>query len=298
MTYSPQMTAWSAADIRRLRIRASRLVTNLFTGEYRSVFRGRGMEFESVREYQPGDDVRNIDWNVTARSGHPYVKQYIEERELTVMILIDRSASLGGTNPDSGKHRSAVEIGALLALAASRGNDRVGLLAFSDQVEHFLPPAKGASHIQRLIAELTVRGRPHSGTDLAGALEYLLRTQRHGAIVFVISDFLAEGFRLPLAAAAHRYDVVAICLLDPLDADLPDAGLIQVMDAECGTRRLVDSSDARVLAAWRNHAQQRTERLKESLVATGVEHLVVSSREPPLHALSRFFLARQHRLGQ
>lgn len=279
-----------AMDVRRLRIRSSRLVTSLFAGEYRSVFRGRGIEFESVRAYQPGDDVRAIDWNVTARSGRPFVKQFVEEREMTVMILLDRSASL-----DDAKSRAAAEVSALLIMAATRGNDRVGLMAFSDRVERFIAAAKGPRHAQRLIAELPLRSPAGRSTDLAGALRYLERVQRRAATVFLISDFIAPEFRLPLAAAARHHDVVAISLADPCDAELPEAGLIQAVDPETGTRRLIDSGDPSVREAWRRHAARRQAGLRQTLGAAGVEHLALTYDESPVHALSRFFKGRQHR---
>lgn len=290
--------AWSAADVRRLRIRSSRLVTSVFAGEYRSVFRGRGIEFESVRDYQPGDDIRAIDWNVTARAGRPFVKQFIEEREMTVMLLLDQSASMDGSSPSGAKSRAAAEVCALLILAAIRGNDRVGLLTFSDQVERFIPAAKGTRHAQRLIAELPRRSRTGRDSDLAGALRYLERVQRRGAIVFLISDFIAPEFRLPLAAAARLHDVVAISIVDPLDSELPCAGLLQVVDPETGARRLIDSGDVRVREAWRHHAGQRTAELSQTLGAAGVEQLIVASDASPVHVLTRFFQSRQRRLSR
>jgi uncharacterized protein (DUF58 family) len=289
---------WSAAQVRRLRIVASRLVTGIFAGEYRSAFRGRGIEFEEVREYQPGDDIRNIDWNVTARSGRPFVKQYAEEREMTVMILLDRSPSLACATPRGTKSRVAAEIAALLAFAATRSNDRVGLLTFSDRIEHYLPPAKGPRHAQRLVAELQRQPSAGPGTDLAGALDYLDRVQRRGAILFLISDFLADDFFLPLATVARRHDVVAISVLDPLDFELPAVGLLQVADAETGARRLIDSSDAAVRRAYRNHAATRRAEIGQVLSKAGVERLDVASDAAPAKALARFFHGRRRRRGR
>jgi uncharacterized protein (DUF58 family) len=250
-----------------------------------------------VREYQPGDDVRAIDWNVTARAGRPFVKQFIEEREMTVMILLDRSASLAGDGPRGPRARVAAEVAALLILAASRGNDRVGLLAFSAGIDQYLPAAKGPRHAQRLIAEIS-RGPEGQGSDLAGALRYLEKVQRRGAIVFLLSDFIATEFRLPLAAAARHHDLVAIRIDDPLDHELPAAGLIQVMDPETGARRLIDSSNAKVREAWARHARQRLDSLGQTLKSAGVEHLVVSGAEAPVHALARFFQNRQRRMSR
>ena len=290
-----QTFSWSAADLRRLRILSSRLVTSIFAGEYRSAFRGRGIEFEEVREYQPGDDIRNIDWNVTARSGRPFVKQYAEEREMSVMILLDVSASLACATPRGTKSRHAAEVAALLAFAATRSNDRVGLLTFSDRIEHYLPPAKGIRHAQRLVAELQRQAPAGHGTDLAAALNYLERVQRRGAILFLISDFLADDFSLPLAAAARRHDVVAISLADPLDAELPAVGLLWVADAEGGAPRLIDSNATALRAAYRDQAVARRAAYVQVFAKAGVEHLEIAAGSPPAKALARFFHGRRRR---
>ena len=289
---------WSAADARRLQILSSRLVTGIFAGKYRSVFRGRGIEFEEVRDYQPGDDIRSIDWNVTARSGRPFVKLYAEEREMTVMILLDRSASLACDTPRAAKSRVAAEVCALLIYAALRSNDRVGLMTFTDRIERYVPPARGARHARRLVAEVLQPPPGGQGTDLAAALNYLDKVQRRGTILFILSDFFAAGFSRPLAAAARRHDVVAISLTDPADAWLPDAGLLQVADVETGYRRLVDSGDAGVCEAYRRHAAVRQADLEQTFSAAGVEHLAIGTDTPPVQALTRFFLGRQRRLSR
>jgi uncharacterized protein (DUF58 family) len=286
-------------QVRRLQILSSRLVTSMFAGEYRSVFRGRGIEFEEVREYQPGDDIRGIDWNVTARSGHPYVKQYIEEREMTVMLLLDRSASLDCATPRITKSHLAAEVCSLLAFAAARSHDRVGLLSFTDRIERYLPPAKGTRHAQRLIAEALQPPTSSSrGTDLAGALDYLGRVQRRGCMLFIVSDFLSGDFRLALAAAARRHDVVAVSVTDPLDASLPDVGLLQVVEAETGVRRLVDTGNATVRQAWKQQAAMRQAELRGEFSTAGIAHLTVSTDRSPIHALDRFFRDRQRRLSR
>ncbi len=290
-----QPSPWPALDIRRLQILSSRLVTSIFAGEYRSVFRGRGIEFEEVREYQPGDDTRSIDWNVTARTGHPFVKQYVEEREMTVMLVVDQSASLHCVTPRQTKSRVAAEICALLAFAAVRSHDRVGLLCFTDRIERYIPPAKGGRHAQRLIADVLRPSPAGHGTDLAGALNYLERVLRRGSILFVISDFLAVDFRLPLAAAARRHDVVAVSVTDARDRAMPDGGLLRLADAETGVRRLVDTSDAKVRKAYEEHAIRRQAGLSETLTAAGVEHLAIATDTPPVRALTRFFQSRHGR---
>ena len=290
----PKPSSWLDSEIRRLRIRSSRLVTSIFAGEYRTAFRGRGIEFEEVREYQPGDDIRSIDWNVTARSGRPFVKQFVEEREMTVMILLDQSASLAGSTPRGTKSQVAVEICALLALAAARSNDRVGLMTFTDRIERYLAPAKGPRHAQRLMAELQ-RSPGGQGTDLAAALTYLQRVQRRASILIIVSDFLSADFRLPLLAAAKRHDVLAVSVTDPVDADLPDLGLLRVVDAETGRCRLIDTGDGKVRAAYREHAARRQTDVARLFDAAGLEHLVVGSDTSPVQVLTRFFTDRQRR---
>lgn len=289
---------WSAAELRRLEILSSRLVTSIFAGEYRSVFRGRGIEFEEVREYQPGDDIRGIDWNVTARAGRPFVKQFAEEREMTVMLLLDRSASMRCTTPRRSKERVAAEVCALLAFAAARSNDRVGLLCFSERIERYLPPAKGGRHAQRLIAEVLGATSGGRGTDLAGALDYLGRVQRRPSILFLVSDFLSGDFRLPLAAAARRHDVVAVAIGDVLDEALPEVGLLAVADAEGDGRRLLDSGDARVRLAYREYAARRRAALSQAFATAGVEQLEVATDAAPVQALTRFFHGRRRRLSR
>ena len=289
---------WTDADIRRLRLVSARLVTGLFVGEYRSAFRGRGIEFGEVREYQPGDDFRSIDWNVTARSGRPFVKQYVEEREMTVMLLLDLSASMNFVSPRGSKAALAAEIAALLAFAATRSNDRVGLLTFSDRVERYMPPGKGPRHAQRLVADLQ---RPAPGsrrTDLGVALGYLERVQRRGAIVFLISDFLAADYSLPLAALARRHDVVAVAVTDDFDSELPGVGLLQVADLETGERHLIDCADAATRLAYLRQAQQRQFEMGRVLREAGAERLVVHTGSAPDRVLAQFFHGRLRRRGR
>ncbi len=284
-------------EARALRIHASRMVTSLFAGEYRSVFRGRGIEFEEVREYQDGDDVRAIDWNVTARAGRPFVKRYVEEREMTVMLLLDLSPSLWLAEPRAARRELVLRTCALLAYAAARSQDRVGLLAFSDRVECLLPPAKGMRHAHRLLAELVHLCPAGTGTDVAGALDHLCRVQKRRAIVFLLSDFLATDYRLALAATAARHDVVAILPQTELDRHLPAGGLVRMRDAEQGIERLLDSDCARVREAYRYRAEQRRAALRRALTDGGVELLEVTTWEPPARVLARFFDARRRRIA-
>lgn len=285
--------------MRRLQILSSRLVNSRFAGEYRSVFRGRGIEFEEVREYQPGDDIRNIDWNVTARTGRPFVKLFIEEREMTVMLVLDRSASLQCASAHGSKARLGAEVCALLAFAAARSHDRVGLLTFSDRIEQYIPPAKGVRHVRRLVAE--IRKPPetaNASTDLAGALHFLERVQRRGCILFLVSDFVTTGYQPALTIASRRNDVVAVALSDPIDFELPDVGLIRMRDAETGYRRLVDSSSVAVQQGYREHAVAQRAALRSRLASAGADLVEIGTECSPARTLMHFFLERQQRLNR
>jgi len=290
----PEPSIREAAAARRLRLRAARLVTDMFAGEYRSAFRGRGIEFEEVREYQPGDDIRAIDWNVTARAGRPFVKRFVEEREMTAIILLDGSPSLDAATPGKAKNEVAAEVCALLAFAAVRSNDRVGLVVFTDRIERHVPPGKGLRHAQRLLAEL--RQPPAGrGTDLSGALAYLEKLQRRPCILFIVSDFVAADYRLPLIAAARRHDVVAVSVAGPFDDTLPRAGLLDAVDPETGARRLVDTGNARVRAAFQERARAARFARHRLFAEAGVEHLRIRVDASPAQALARFFSDRSSR---
>ena len=281
--------------IRRIEVRARRLVDQLFLGEYHSVFRGRGLEFSEVREYQPGDDVRIIDWNVTARMGTPYVKKYVEERELTIYLLVDVSASEGFSTAPQSKAELAAEIGALLSLAAVRNNDRVGLIAFTDQVERFLPPRKGSQHVLRLIRELLFLRPAHRGTDVAAALGFLSRIARRRSVAFLLSDLLASEYQAALRVAARRHDIIAITLSDPRETELPDAGLLELRDPETGQRIIVDSGDARVRRLYAEAGQRRREERRRLLSTVGVDEVPILTDRPYVQSLMAFFQARARR---
>ena len=229
-------------QVKLIELRARRLVTTLFSGEYRSVFRGQGIEFAEVRAYELGDDFRAIDWNVSARMGSPFVKTFEEERELTLLLMVDRSGSVNFGRPRY-KADVALEVAAVLALAAARQNDRVGALLFSDTVEQVIPPAKVRRHVLRVIRDLLAFTPAGRGTNLAAALGYASRLLRHRAIIVVISDFRASGWEVPLQRVAQRHDVVAITVDDPREIELPDAGWVELEDLETGQRTLVDTSD-------------------------------------------------------
>lgn len=239
------------AQVRRLTIRSRRAVEEVFAGAYRSAFRGRGLEFSEVREYVPGDDVRDIDWNVTARAGRPFVKRFTEERELTVVIALDLSASLRFGTRGRTKRETAAEAGALLALAASRNRDRVGLLLFTGEVELYLPPSKNRSRALRVARELLAYEPRGTGTDVAGALSFLGRVLRRRAVVFLLSDWIAEPFDRELGFLARKHDVVVLEVADPLERELPPSGLLAVRDLETGEERIVDLGARPARAAWR-----------------------------------------------
>src|SRR3989441_5542851 len=243
--------------VRRIEIRTNRLVNESLAGEYHSVFKGRGMEFSEVREYQFGDDIRSIDWNVTSRMGHPYVKKHVEERELTVILLVDFSASGDFGTRRRFKREIEAEICAILAFSAIKNNDRVGLIAFTDRVETFLRPRKGKDHVLRVIREVLYFRPLGRGTDIGQALQYLYRTITKRSVVFLISDFLGDGFARPLRVAARKHDVIAITVTDPREEELPPIGLVDLEDAETGERVLVDSSDRRTRASFRRWAAER-----------------------------------------
>jgi uncharacterized protein (DUF58 family) len=221
------------------------------------------------------------------------VKQFVEEREMTVMLLLDRSASLECPTPRGPKSRVAAEVCALLAFAAARSNDRVGIITCTERIEQFIPPAKGARHAQRIIAAIISRQTVGRGTDLAGALDYLDRVSRRGATLCIVSDFQSVDFRMPLTAVARRHDVVAVMITDPNDLQLPDAGLLQVIDPETGSRRLIDADATHVRRAYRQEAAARRAELLQTFAAAGVKYLDVTTGVPPTHHLARFFQARQ-----
>ncbi|MDX1383133.1 MAG: DUF58 domain-containing protein, partial [Thermoanaerobaculia bacterium] len=258
------------AQIKGIQIRTQRLVTDLLAGEYESAFRGRGMEFEEVREYQPGDDVRHIEWNVTARMDHPFVKEHREERELTVMLLVDVSSSGIFGSDRKLKSDVAAEVAAILAYAAIRSNDRVGLIVFSDHVELFIPPKKGRGHVWRVIREILTHRPRREETSLDAALEYLGRVTRRRAVVFLISDFIDEGYAERLRVAARRHDVTAVPVLDPRELELPMVGLIELEDAESGEVLTVDTSDRRAVERYRQLVEQSLRRRESLFRSAGV----------------------------
>ena len=282
-------------QVRRLEIRARRLVADRFLGQYHSVFRGRGLEFSEVRAYQPGDDVRIIDWNVTARMGTPYVKEFVEERELTVLLAVDVSASQRFGTAERRKEELAVELCALLAFAAVANQDRVGLLAFSDRVEAFVPPRKGSRHALRLVRDLLSLRPTRRGTDISAATSYLQRSLRRRAIVFLISDFLDEGYAKALRYATRRHDVIALMLTDPRELALPPVGLIEVEDAETGERLFLDANDPAARSRFAEQAARAQQERRRALTAAGVDIVEMSTAGDYARPLLAFFQMRARR---
>lgn len=285
-----------AKKIRFIEIHTKRAVNDVLAGEYHSVFKGRGMEFDEVREYTPGDEIRTIDWNVTARTGQPYVKRYVEERELTVLFVVDLSASGTFGTREKLKNEVAAELCALLAFSAIKNNDKVGLIIFTDIIELYIPPGKGTSHVLRLIRDLLNFKPRQMRTDIAQALDYLGRITHRKAVVFLVSDFQAESYEKPLGIVARRHDLIAISITDPREKELPKIGLIGLEDAETGETVVVDSGSFLVRRQYEAITQERAERLAESFRASGVDHIPVLTGRDHVRDLVGFFRARERRL--
>jgi uncharacterized protein (DUF58 family) len=271
-------------------------VRDIVAGEYSSAFRGRGVEFAEVREYQPGDDIRTIDWNVTARLGSAYVKRYLEERELTVVFVVDRSASGGFGSRVRTRGDLAAEVVAVLAFAAARNNDRVGLLLATDRVEAYTQPRKGRRHALRVISELLAFAPEGRGTDLGVALSTLESSLRRRAVIFLASDFLATGYEPALARLARRHDLVAIQIVDPRERELPDVGLVTLWDPESGDWRVVDTADRMVRERFRERAQEFDRGLERMLVERGADLLRLETGRPYAESLLAFFRRRERML--
>ena len=282
-------------SVRRLEIRARRLVTSELGGEYRSTFRGAGIEFAEAREYVPGDDVRRIDWNVTARMGEPWVKEYVEERELHLVCAVDVSASQLAGRPAQGRRAAAAEVCALVTLAAAYSHDRTGLLTFSDRIERYVPPAKGARHAMRLVREVLQPGEPQPATSIALACDYLARVLRRRSTVFLISDFIDDGYEQALRDLARRHEVIAAVLVDPLDETLPDAGIVELEDVERGGRLLIDSSDEGLRRRYAEAAAARRERRSATLRRAGAEEVTVRTDADAAEPVLEFFRRRSRR---
>lgn len=296
-------------QVRLIELRTRGWVDSLFGGEYHSVFKGQGMEFAEVREYQPGDDVRAIDWNVTARMGHPYVKRYIEERELTVLLAVDLSGSKQFGTRGRFKAELAAEIAAVLALSAVRNNDRVGLLVFTDRIEHFVPARKGRRHVLRLIRDVLAFRPQGRGTDLGAALEFAGRVLPHRSIVFVLSDFLIdeeerhgpregaeEHFERALRLVSRRHDLVAVCITDGAEEALPDAGVIRFTDPETGEECVIDTGRRSFRAEYGARCAAERERLRGLFRRLGIDEIAVRTDDSYIGPLLGFFRRRERLL--
>jgi uncharacterized protein (DUF58 family) len=297
---SPERTREILAKVRQIEIRTSRLAQETFAGQYHSVFKGRGMDFEEVREYVPGDEVRSIDWNVTARSGRPFVKKYTEERELTIVLVVDLSASGHFGSGTQSKRELAAEVASVLAFSAIRNDDKVGLVLFTDAVEHYVPAKKGRRHVLRVVREILFFEPTRTGTDVVAALDFVNRVVRRRAVTFLLSDFLVpatgpsgvEALRRTLERGGRRHDLVALAVSDPRESELPAVGRVVLEDAERGELVEVDTNDARFRSGYAEAAARRRRERLQLLRSAGVDALELSTAEPYLAALRRFFRTR------
>lgn len=278
--------------VRRIEIKTKGLSKHIFSGEYHSAFKGRGMSFSEVRSYQYGDDVRNIDWNVTARTGDPYIKIFEEERELTVMLVVDVSpSSFFGTNEQM-KNEIITEISAVLAFSAINNNDKVGIIFFSDRVEKFIPPKKGKQHILRIIRELIDFEPEGKGTNLSIALEYLNNVIKKRCTTFVLSDFFTKGYEISLRIAARRHDIIGVHLFDSREIEIPNVGLVRVLDAETGKRVWLDTSVKQIREQYKAWFQENFDYLKTTFTKTGADVVSIQTNESYVNALLKFFKQR------
>jgi uncharacterized protein (DUF58 family) len=281
--------------IRRIEIFTRRLVNDVFSGEYHSVFKGQGMEFDEVREYQPGDDVRSIDWNVTARMGSPFVKRFMEERELMVIFLLDVSASGRFGSGEKTKLDTAAEICALLSFSAIKNNDKVGAVMFSDEIEEYLPPDKGRRHALHVIRKLLFYQARRQKTDIGQALSYLLRVMKRRAIVFLLSDFISPDFSRELALAARKFDLVALKIRDPREEMIGQARLVRLWDQELNEEVLIDCSNRRAAERFAGRIKQKDEALRELFNRYGVDSVDIDTHADYIRPLENFFRARSKR---
>lgn len=282
--------------IRRIHIRTSHVANDFFAGHYHSAFKGQGMEFEEVREYQPGDEVRRIDWNVTARQGRPFVKRFREERELTVMLLVDVSGSQEFGTAGQLKRELAAEAGATLAFSAIKNNDKVGMIGFSDRIERYVKPDKGTRHVLRVIRELLTLQSTGRGTDIAAALDYFNKVMRRRTVVFLISDFQDAGYERQLRVAKRRHDLIPVAITDRREVTLPKARFIELMDGETGELVTVDTSSRSFRRAVEEEARRRTEARQKLLKKMKTESIELATGESYIEPLTRFFRKREARL--
>ena len=281
--------------VRKIEIKTKGLSNHIFAGEYHTAFKGKGMAFSEVREYQPGDDIRSIDWNVTARYNSPFVKVFEEEREMTVMLLIDVSASGNFGTQEQFKRELATELAAILAFSAINNNDKVGVIFFTDKVEQFIPPKKGKSHILRIIREVLAFEPTGKGTDIAGALEYFSAVIKKRSICFILSDFMSKEFDRPLKIASKKHDLVALRIHDKREDTLPNVGLVPMQDAETEKMLFVDTSSKKVRDNFAKNRAQATERLRKLFPASGVDLIDITTGKDYVKPLINFFKTRGKR---
>lgn len=282
-------------QVKQIEIRTRGLVNQVFSGEYHSVFKGRGMEFSEVREYQAGDDVRNIDWNVTARYGHPYIKIFEEERELTVMLLVDLSGSQVFGTFEKTKQRIATELSAILAFSAMKNNDKVGLILFTDKVEKFVPPRKGKSHVLRIIREVLSFEPTGTGTNIKFALEHFNSIIKKRSIVFLISDFIDTGYDKILRMVGKKHDLIGIVINDPKERELPKAGLIRFVDAESGEIRFIDTSNTEIRKWFARRVNDTLMYRKNLFVSGKLDNIEIDTSKSYIKPLVDFFKLRERR---
>ncbi len=282
-------------QVKQIELKTRGFVNEVFSGEYHSVFKGRGMEFSEVREYQIGDDIRSIDWNVTARFGKPFVKIFEEERELTLILLVDMSGSQVFGSSEKTKRQIAAELSAILAFSAMKNNDKVGLILFTDKIEKFVPPKKGKSHVLRLIREILSFVPEGNKTNIKNALEYFNLTIKKRSIAFLISDFIDEGYDKILKVVGRKHDFVAILLKDFREENLLKMGLVKFKDLETGKVRIVDTSDKNLIAAFNNFNKKRNEKLNALFVSSGLDKIEIDTRTSYIKPLVEFFKLREKR---
>ncbi len=281
--------------VRRIQIHTSRLVNDFLAGAYESSFKGSGMEFDEVREYQVGDDIRSIDWNVTARTGHPFVKRYVEERELTVILMVDASSSGYFGSTGKLKNEIAAELCAVLAFSAIKNNDKVGLIIFTDRIEKFVPPKKGKQHVLRVIRELLYFKPQRHKTDIELGLAYLNRIITRKAVVFIVSDFLSSGYEKSLRISNRRHDVIGINIIDPREVELPSLGFIELMDAETGESIIVDTYDKELLKGFTLLSSDQIRKRRELFRSMNVDLVEIRTDKPYLDPIMKFFRMREKR---
>lgn len=285
-----------AKKIRYIQIYTSKTVNDMLAGDYHSVFKGQGMEFHEVRQYQPGDEVRSIDWNVTARTGEPFVKRFVEERELSVLFLVDLSASGAFGSCGKLKNEVAAEICALLAFSAIKNNDKVGLVVFTDTIELFVPPGKGPSHVLRLIRELLEFKPRRAKTDIGQALDYIGKVTHKKSVVFLVSDFLESDFEKPLRVVGKRHDVIAVSINDPLEVAMPNVGLVELEDAETGELIEVDTGSAAFRRSYEGLGARRRGELRQLFQKIGIDEIDVMTNRDYVRDLVKFFRARERKM--